>query len=76
MTSVDAAPLLCAGVTTYNSLRSMNARAGDIVAVQGIGGLGHLGIQYGRKLGFRTVRDLTSASLYRRWTFRGRLTFA
>ena len=53
--SVAAAPLLCAGVTTFNSLRNSGARAGDLVAVQGIGGLGHLGIQYARKLGFRTV---------------------
>jgi D-arabinose 1-dehydrogenase-like Zn-dependent alcohol dehydrogenase len=53
--SVAAAPLLCAGVTTFNSLRNSGARAGDTVAVQGIGGLGHLGIQYARKLGFRTV---------------------
>jgi D-arabinose 1-dehydrogenase-like Zn-dependent alcohol dehydrogenase len=53
--SVAAAPLLCAGVTTFNSLRNSGARAGDLVAVQAIGGLGHLGIQYARKLGFRTV---------------------
>ncbi|HXN55397.1 MAG TPA: alcohol dehydrogenase [Myxococcales bacterium] len=53
--STAAAPLLCAGVTTFNSLRNSGARAGDLVAVQGIGGLGHLGIQYARKLGFRTV---------------------
>ncbi|WP_242360072.1 alcohol dehydrogenase [Anaeromyxobacter sp. SG17] len=53
--SVAAAPLLCAGVTTFNSLRNSGARAGDLVAVQGIGGLGHLGLQYARKLGFRTV---------------------
>jgi D-arabinose 1-dehydrogenase-like Zn-dependent alcohol dehydrogenase len=52
---VAAAPLLCAGVTTFNSLRNSGARAGDLVAVQGIGGLGHLGLQYARKLGFRTV---------------------
>jgi D-arabinose 1-dehydrogenase-like Zn-dependent alcohol dehydrogenase len=51
----DAAPLLCAGVTTFNSLRHSEARPGDLVAVQGIGGLGHLGIQYARKLGYRTV---------------------
>lgn len=55
MSSEDAAPLLCAGVTTFNSLRNMGARGGDVVAVQGIGGLGHLGIQYANKLGFRTV---------------------
>ena len=53
--SADAAPLMCAGVTTFNSLRHSGARAGDLVAVQGIGGLGHLGIQYARKLGFYTV---------------------
>ncbi|MGE6759950.1 alcohol dehydrogenase [Corallococcus interemptor] len=55
MSSEDAAPLLCAGVTTYNSLRNMGARPGDLVAVQGIGGLGHLAIQYASKFGFRTV---------------------
>lgn len=55
MKSEDAAPLLCAGVTTFNSLRNMNATAGDVVAVQGIGGLGHLAIQYANKLGYRTV---------------------
>jgi D-arabinose 1-dehydrogenase-like Zn-dependent alcohol dehydrogenase len=53
--SSAAAPLLCAGVTTFNSLRNSGARGGDLVAVQAIGGLGHLGIQYSRKLGFRTV---------------------
>ncbi len=53
--AVAAAPLMCAGITTFNSLRNSGARAGDLVAVQGIGGLGHLGIQYARKLGFRTV---------------------
>lgn len=52
---VDAAPLLCAGVTTYNALRRSGASAGDLVAVQGVGGLGHLGIQYAAKMGFRTV---------------------
>jgi D-arabinose 1-dehydrogenase-like Zn-dependent alcohol dehydrogenase len=51
----EAAPLLCAGITTFNSLRNSGARAGDVVAVQGIGGLGHLGIQYASKLGFVTV---------------------
>jgi len=55
MSYVDAAPLMCAGVTTYNSLRNAGARAGDIVAVQGVGGLGHLGIQFSKKMGFRTV---------------------
>jgi len=51
----DAAPLLCAGITVYNALRNSGARSGELVAVQGIGGLGHLGIQYARQMGFRTV---------------------
>ncbi|MGA8154128.1 MAG: alcohol dehydrogenase [Terriglobales bacterium] len=51
----EAAPLLCAGITVFNSLRNAGARAGDLVAVQGIGGLGHLGIQYARQMGFRTL---------------------
>lgn len=53
--SADAAPLLCAGITTYNALRHSGARAGDVVAVLGIGGLGHLGVQFAAKMGFRTV---------------------
>ena len=55
LTSVEAAPLLCAGITTYNALRNAGLRAGDLVAVQGIGGLGHLGVQFARHMGFRTV---------------------
>jgi D-arabinose 1-dehydrogenase-like Zn-dependent alcohol dehydrogenase len=55
LSAADAGPLVCAGVTTYNSLRNVGARAGDTVAVQGIGGLGHLGLQYAAKMGFRTV---------------------
>ena len=51
----DAAPLMCAGLTTYNALRNSGARAGDLVAILGIGGLGHLGVQYAAKMGFRTV---------------------
>jgi D-arabinose 1-dehydrogenase-like Zn-dependent alcohol dehydrogenase len=51
----EAGPLLCAGITVFNVLRNSGARAGDTVAVQGIGGLGHLGIQYARQMGFRTV---------------------
>src|SRR5205807_5715822 len=51
----EAAPLLCAGITTYNALRNSGARAGDTVAVQGIGGLGHLAIQYAARMGFRTI---------------------
>lgn len=53
--AADAGPLLCAGVTTYNALRNSGARPGDTVAVQGIGGLGHLAIQYAARMGFRTV---------------------
>jgi D-arabinose 1-dehydrogenase-like Zn-dependent alcohol dehydrogenase len=51
----DAAPLLCAGITTYNALRGSGARGGDLVAVLGLGGLGHLGVQFAAKLGFETV---------------------
>jgi D-arabinose 1-dehydrogenase-like Zn-dependent alcohol dehydrogenase len=53
--AASAGPLLCAGVTTFNALRNSGARPGDTVAVQGIGGLGHLAIQYASKFGFRTV---------------------
>ena len=52
---VDAAPLLCAGITTYNSLRHSGALPGDVVAVQGIGGLGHLGIQFANKCGYKVA---------------------
>jgi len=55
LSDADAAPLLCAGITTYNALRNTGARPGDLVAVQGIGGLGHLGVQYAHKMGFHTV---------------------
>jgi D-arabinose 1-dehydrogenase-like Zn-dependent alcohol dehydrogenase len=55
LAAVDAAPLLCAGITTYNSLRHSGAKPGDLVAILGIGGLGHLGVQYAVKMGFRTV---------------------
>ncbi len=51
----EAGPFMCAGVTVFNALRNSGARPGDLVAVQGIGGLGHLGIQYARKMGFETV---------------------
>src|SRR4029453_6752170 len=51
----DAAPLMCAGVTTFNALRSSGARPGDLVAVLGVGGLGHLGVQYAARMGFRTA---------------------
>jgi D-arabinose 1-dehydrogenase-like Zn-dependent alcohol dehydrogenase len=52
---VDAAPLLCAGITTYNALRHSGALPGDLVAVQGIGGLGHLGIQFANKFGYKVA---------------------
>lgn len=55
LSAVDAAPLLCAGVTTYNALRRSGARGGDRVAILGVGGLGHLGVQFAAKLGFETV---------------------
>lgn len=60
LSSADAAPLLCAGITVYNALRNSGIRAGDLVAVQGIGGLGHLAIQYASKMGMRTVAISTS----------------
>jgi len=53
--SVESAPLLCAGVTTFNAIRNTGARAGDLVAIHGVGGLGHLGIQFAARLGYRTV---------------------
>jgi D-arabinose 1-dehydrogenase-like Zn-dependent alcohol dehydrogenase len=51
----EAGPFMCAGVTVFNALRNSGARAGDVVAVHGIGGLGHLGVQYARRMGFNTV---------------------
>lgn len=55
LSSEDAAPLLCAGITTFNALRNSGARAGDLVAILGIGGLGHLGFQFAAKMGCHTV---------------------
>ena len=55
LSDVDAAPLLCAGITTYNALRHSGALPGDLVAVQGIGGLGHLGIQFANKFGYKVA---------------------
>ena len=55
LSAEEAAPLMCAGVTTFNCLRSSGARPGDVVAVIGLGGLGHLGIQYAAKSGYKTV---------------------
>ncbi len=51
----EAGPFMCAGVTVFNALRNSGARAGDVVAIHGIGGLGHLGVQYARRMGFNTV---------------------
>jgi len=53
--AIEAAPLMCAGLTTFNALRNAGARPGDVVAVLGLGGLGHLGVQYAAKMGFHTV---------------------
>jgi D-arabinose 1-dehydrogenase-like Zn-dependent alcohol dehydrogenase len=55
LSAVEAAPLMCAGITTFNCLRNSGARSGDVVAILGLGGLGHLGVQYAAKMGFRTV---------------------
>ena len=55
LSAVDAGPLLCAGVTSYNALRNAGVRPGSTVAIQGIGGLGHLAIQYAARMGFRTI---------------------
>jgi alcohol dehydrogenase, propanol-preferring len=67
--SVDAAPLLCAGLTTFSALRNSPAKAGDLVAVVGIGGLGHLAVQYARRMGFEVVaigRGFDKAELAKR----------
>ncbi|MDE3155952.1 MAG: alcohol dehydrogenase catalytic domain-containing protein [Acidobacteriota bacterium] len=55
LSAVEAGPLMCAGITTFNALRHSGARAGDTVAVLGIGGLGHLGVQFAARMGYRTV---------------------
>jgi D-arabinose 1-dehydrogenase-like Zn-dependent alcohol dehydrogenase len=55
LSGVEAAPLMCAGITTFNALRNSGARAGDVVAILGLGGLGHLGVQFAAKMGFKTV---------------------
>jgi D-arabinose 1-dehydrogenase-like Zn-dependent alcohol dehydrogenase len=55
LSAVDAGPLMCAGVTTFNPLRNSGARPGDLIAILGIGGLGHLGVQFAAKMGFKTV---------------------
>jgi D-arabinose 1-dehydrogenase-like Zn-dependent alcohol dehydrogenase len=66
LSDTDAAPLLCAGITTYNALRHSGAFPGDLVAVQGIGGLGHLGVQWANKFGYKVAaigRGAENASL-------------
>lgn len=55
LSPVEGAPLMCAGITTYNALRNSHARPGDVVAILGLGGLGHLGVQYAVKMGFKTI---------------------
>src|SRR5947209_1538612 len=55
LSAVESGPLMCAGITTFNSLRHSGAQAGDLVAVLGVGGLGHLAIQFAAKMGFKTV---------------------
>jgi D-arabinose 1-dehydrogenase-like Zn-dependent alcohol dehydrogenase len=55
LSAVEAGPLVCAGLTTFNSLRNSGARPGDLVAILGVGGLGHLGVQFAAKMGFKTV---------------------
>src|SRR5215470_14572208 len=63
LSSVDAAPLLCAGLTTFSALRNAPAKAGDLVAVLGIGGLGHLGVQYARHMGFEVAAIARGADM-------------
>jgi D-arabinose 1-dehydrogenase-like Zn-dependent alcohol dehydrogenase len=53
--AIEAAPLMCTGITTFNALRNSGARVGDVVAIFGVGRLGHLGIQFAAKMGFNTV---------------------
>jgi D-arabinose 1-dehydrogenase-like Zn-dependent alcohol dehydrogenase len=55
LSAIEAAPMMCAGATTFNALRDSAARPGDVVAVLGLGGVGHMGVQYAAKLGFDTV---------------------
>jgi D-arabinose 1-dehydrogenase-like Zn-dependent alcohol dehydrogenase len=62
MDAAQAAPLLCAGVTVFNGIRRMEILQGGVVAVQGLGGLGHLALQYSRKMGYRTVALSRDAS--------------
>jgi D-arabinose 1-dehydrogenase-like Zn-dependent alcohol dehydrogenase len=69
LSDTEAAPLLCAGITTYNALRHSGAMPGDLVAVQGIGGLGHLGVQFAQKFGYKVAaigREAENAALARK----------
>src|SRR5438270_11714848 len=66
----EAGPFMCAGVTVYNALRNSGARAGDVVGVHGTGGLGHLGVQYARQMGFQTValgRGKDKETMAKKW---------
>src|SRR5262249_20341940 len=63
LSSADAAPLLCAGLTTFNALRNAPAKAGELVAVLGIGGLGHLAVQYARHMGFEVAAIARGAGM-------------
>jgi propanol-preferring alcohol dehydrogenase len=63
LSSVDAAPLLCAGLTTFSALRNAPAKAGDLVAVLGVGGLGHLGVQYAHHMGFEVAAIARGADM-------------
>ena len=70
----EAAPLMCAGLTTFNALRNCGARPGDVAAVLGLGGLGHLGVQYAAKMGFHTIGIARGKTRLRSRTSWGRRT--
>lgn len=65
---VQTAPFLCAGVTVFNSLRHQQVKPGETIAIQGLGGLGHLGLQYARKMGYRVVA-ISSSSVKQDYAF-------
>ena len=67
LAAVDSAPLMCAGVTTFNALRNSGARAGDVVGVLGIGGLGHLGVQFAARMGFEDRWRSHAGKIRNRW---------
>ena len=64
LSDVDAAPLLCAGITTFNALRNSGARGGDLVAILGIGGLGHLGVQFAARMSFAPPRAVSASATF------------